>query len=205
MLQRLGAGAVVVVVALLLIGTALHLDILPITIATYDQDVPGKDKVKNECSYMCDEWKDRNGTRSLSRAVEYCTDRFRVDMNDDGRVNQIHGEANNKYCENGIHCFNVHTCRKDSVELTPEKCRQLMCDYFTEIQGDSSNLSEDENVHDRIAQYFEATNDERYGVGTCGLANVSSWYNTDKAPYDFYQGDTGQPGGNPRIVCKGSE
>ncbi|MDY6789549.1 MAG: hypothetical protein SVV03_06335 [Candidatus Nanohaloarchaea archaeon] len=153
------------------------------------------------CGNLCQNWKDAEGKAALSAAVNYCTRTFTFDENGDGNTRQVAGSGFNSYCENGIRCFNVNTCKTGFTTLNYEKCRQLMCSYYTSVNGDPYSLEKEKNVHDHIARLFSPENEET-GVGTCNLADlkdsagyrIATWYNQRGKAFDFYQQDGGSSG-----------
>ncbi len=163
------------------------------------QQTVKKQDIKKTCGSLCTDWKKSDGRAALSAAIDYCQRTFQFDKNGDGNLRQTAGSGFNSYCENGVHCFNIHTCDSGFTRLNYEKCRELMCSFYINVNGDPYSLEKEGNVHDHIASLFSPENEET-GVGSCGLENledsagykISTWYNQKDAKYDFYQGDQNQ-------------
>lgn len=172
------------------------------------QQTVERQKIEQTCSSLCQDWQESSGRASLSAAIEYCQRTFVFDSDDDGTTREIAGSGFNSYCENGVHCFNVQTCEAGFETLDYQKCRQLMCEYYTSVNGDPYDPRRERNVHDHIARLFSPQN-EQTGVGTCNLADqqdsagytISNWYNQKDASFDLYQGDEAQ-GANATLVCE---
>ncbi len=114
----------------------------------------------------------------------------------------------------------MHSCEASFQTLDAAKCREIMCEYYTQVNKDpyygestacQNNRGADRsctNVHNHIGRLFSPENDDA-GVGSCGLSDVtdsagyriSNWYNDANASYDFYQQDEDQ-GDSWWIVCE---
>jgi len=148
------------------------------------QDSVELEKIRQQCSQACDSWK----SQGLTGAVEYCTMKFVYDENGDGNTRQVVRNGYNSYCEDGVHCFNVHTCSPSFETLDAEKCRELLCQAFQQNQGEDPS-----GASTRIQDYFDPAN-EQTGVGSCDLANLQdptgsqlyTWYNAPSGERDFY-------------------
>lgn len=168
------------------------------------QDTQDMQKVEEQCNRLCSNWKESEGTKSLSAAREYCLKTFKIDVNGDNSIGARIGNSFNSYCESGVHCFNVQSCETGRQNLNYEKCRKLLCEYYTKINGDPYSLGEPNNVHDHIAKLMGETSDGReyVGKGSCDLNMgdfedsaeypIANWYDQERAKYDFYQEDSGQ-------------
>ena len=162
------------------------------------QDTVELEQVKQDCSSKCDEWKSAKDVNSLSAAVDYCTSTYEHDFDGDGSTSGVAGSGFNSYCEDGVQCFNVQTCESGFQTLDQETCRQLMCEYYTDINNDPYNITKQGNVHDHISDLV------RDNVGSCGLSDledeagyqIANWFNQRDNEPDFYSGVQGN------IVCE---
>jgi hypothetical protein len=154
------------------------------------QDTVAKEKITNECTKMCDNWKQLSGTKSRSAAKKYCTKNFVYDANDDGNTRQVVEQGYDSYCEDGVHCFNIHSCQSSRQELDYEKCAELLCDYF------ENDLEADPVA--RIEAHFvpgASDSNDNTNIGSCDLAGlegpggaITTWYT------EYFQGPACPPG-----------
>jgi hypothetical protein len=197
----------------MIIGLVMLLVVASVTISMFlnvfqepelgDETVE-KQKIQKECSSHCNDFKESNGRNQLSAALQYCKAKFERDVTGDGTSSGIAGSGYNSYCEDGIKCFNVHTCEIGLGEtLDAQKCRSLMCEYYTEVSNNPYNPSQNRNVHDRIQKIMSPENEET-GIGTCGLEDatdsagyeISTWYDPANQNYTFAGGSGPDPSGN---------
>ncbi len=142
------------------------------------------ENIRNTCRQECQDWQTTTGVGSQQAALEYCTRRFVSDLNNNGYVKgEIVGSGYNAYCEDGIHCFNVHSCDKDGRILDIETCTEIMCRYYTSPEGEAMGEARANTTIKRL--YEEETAEGNRGIGTCDLQNVegaagetvNTWYN----------------------------
>ncbi len=95
------------------------------------------------CDSLCEEYIDADF--DPREALEYCEKYFEIDLNRNG---EITGEAAkiNAFgvCENRVYCLNIRGCNWGSSKnsrLSPEKCRDIMCDVYTERYRDADMAS----------------------------------------------------------------
>ena len=95
----------------------------------------------NYCHDLCDRYVDTNF--DPREGLAYCEKYFEIDLNKNGK---IHGEAGKLFysfepsvCEDRVYCSMIRSCQwgtKKSACLTPEKCKKLMCEFYTNQTGD---------------------------------------------------------------------
>ena len=143
----------------------------------------GHQEVSRQCTAKCADYKDATGIEAQAEAIEYCTSNFVLGENGDGTISGTAGVGYNRYCEDGVKCFNVHTCEYNSTKsntsttLNPETCAEIMFNYYTSPQI-GQNASE---ANKSINNLYNPENDPKgrdRTIGTCGLdeANEPTWW-----------------------------
>ena len=157
------------------------------------QDTVELQEIQQECQSKCQDWQNSEDESSLSAALDYCQSTFEHDFNGDGTTSDVAGNGFNSYCEDGVHCFNVHTCDAGYDTLDYQLCRQLQCEYYTKINNDAFDPQAQQNVHEHIGTIYQQN------VGSCDLANlqdqagysIATWYNQQGNEHDYYSGTQG--------------
>lgn len=200
-------GFVILIVVAAVVVT-LVINVLP---SSAEEEVAGQitdiQTIKGQCRTKCQNWKTSSGLASTSSAIEYCIQRFNYDENSDGSLSQVAGSGFNSYCEDGVHCFNLHTCRNDYEELDAAKCRELMCQYYQNPKVAGSDASK-EKAGEWVYKFFEPGRaDKNVGAGTCEIGSVkdatgttvNTWWN------EYFEPDS--VGGNKDYssICEGVE
>ncbi len=92
---------------------------------------------RQDCDSLCARYIDANS--DPREALAYCEKYFEIDLNRNGK---IPGEAARitgfGVCEDRVYCLNIHPCIWESSKnnyLTTKKCRDIMCDYYTNQTG----------------------------------------------------------------------
>lgn len=106
---------------------------------------------RQHCDALCTRYVDTNFAGA--EALAYCEKSFEIDLNKNGK---IPGEAwkleGYGLCEDRVYCFNIKECNWGSSErsrLSPEKCKDIMCDVYTERYGDN-NVTAAEYIETKI-------------------------------------------------------
>jgi len=138
----------------MIVGLIILLVVAAVVINIFLQKVrePPEVVVKNElelesyrqkCQLSCQQYVDAG--KAGSAALEYCSKYFEIDINHNG----VFGEAQELngfgLCEDRVYCFNMYECELKSVgesRLTPQKCRDIMCEEYTEKQGSNNTAAE---------------------------------------------------------------
>lgn len=180
---------------ILLVAAAIIIAMLIDQLPGGGSDVLNQDKITDEqsiktsCQQVCDRWKRSSGTSSASAAVEYCTERFSYDADGDSTVSgQFAGAGHNSYCQDGVHCFNLHECRSTQTYQTLDAatCVEIMCDYYQNPEiVDTSAVDPNQRVEDFFAQ--DVAEDNR-GAGTCNIGSatdatgspINTWWSNDQ-------------------------
>ncbi len=99
---------------------------------------------RQHCDALCTRYVDNNFAGP--EALAYCEKYFEIDLNRNGK---IPGEAGMLegygLCEDRVYCFNIKECNWGSgsrSRLSPEKCRDVMCDVYTERYGSNATAAE---------------------------------------------------------------
>jgi hypothetical protein len=133
-----------------------------------------QDRIENQCTSLCTEYKQARGTSKQTAAIEYCTSTFQLDSDGDGTLSEVSGRLYNSYCEDGVKCFNEHTCEIGREILDAPKCKEIMMDYYTSSKiGDTQ-----EEARQRVSEWYVPNGEGDRTIGTCGLENVDyrTWY-----------------------------
>ncbi|MDY6777268.1 MAG: hypothetical protein SVU32_01260, partial [Candidatus Nanohaloarchaea archaeon] len=105
---------------------------------------------------------------------------------DDGSTSQVAGNGFNSYCEDGVHCFNIHECSDDFVKLDAETCKNLMCKYYQSSRV-ISNPSKSKAGRRIYLLYQPGVAEGNRGAGTCGMnyitdatgLSIKTWWSTN--------------------------
>ncbi len=125
--------------------------------------VSPQERMNVSCQMLCDDYRNFTGVRKQAAAVDYCSRAF--DLGGDPRTLE---QAGKRFCSDGAHCFNVGTCSADGRTLDAATCKQVMYDYYTEVNGEAPA-----EAAQHVVDIFKPSNGET-GVGTCDLQ--ASWY-----------------------------
>lgn len=95
------------------------------------------------CDTMCERYVE--GNFSEVKARYYCEKYFEIDLNENEMTNEsvILGEYG--ICEDRVYCFNLGFCSGglgNNRSLTPETCRDIMCETYSGRYGDADIASE---------------------------------------------------------------
>ena len=130
------------------------------------------------CGLLCQKYIDANFT--AEEACPYCEKYFEIDLNENGKT---YGEATKvgEYgvCEDRVYCFNIKECMgvsgPDSC-LTPEKCKDIMCEVYTERHGD--NVTAAKYIQSRIDFGSCDPEDEEisYEDSTGATKSLAGWW-----------------------------
>lgn len=141
------------------------------------QESVDRSEIEQQCSQKCEQWKDG----SQANVVDYCTSTFAWDNNGDGSTQDMVRQGYNSYCEDGVHCFNIHSCQRGArTELDPEGCMEQMCQYFLSDRG---GMDDPGAATSRIQDLY-SRDAEDGGYGSCDLPNamddagyeINTWY-----------------------------
>ncbi|MEA3343269.1 MAG: hypothetical protein U9Q92_03815 [archaeon] len=94
------------------------------------------------CDSLCEKYIDSNFDPREAR--EYCEKYFEIDLNRNGKTTGEAAKINAfGVCEDRVYCLNIIGCRGSSKNsrLTPQKCRDIMCDAYTERYKDADMAS----------------------------------------------------------------
>ena len=92
------------------------------------------DMCRQDCDALCSRYVDSNF--DPREALAYCEKYFEIDLNRNGKIRGEVGSINAYgVSEDRVYCFNIKWCDRGSSKnnsLTPKKCRDIMCDVYTE-------------------------------------------------------------------------
>ena len=166
----------------MIIGLVILLVVAGVVISTFlsqFQDNPGsqyegtleKEEITRTCQQHCAEYKNSQGIKAQTNAIEYCTDTFTYDANGDGTISGTAGRLYNSYCEDGVKCFNMHTCEVGRTTLNAERCAEIMYEYYT------SDEIQDNNPNSSIKEFYQPSGEGDKTIGTCGgVTEEPTWY-----------------------------
>ncbi len=101
------------------------------------------DKYIIHCDALCKRFTDSK--RNPSEALAYCEKYFEIDLDKNGKTVSDASILNNHgVCEDRVYCFNIKECTWGSSSrsrLTPEKCKDIMCDIYTEKYSDNTTAA----------------------------------------------------------------
>jgi len=160
----------------MIIGLVILLVVAGVVISTFlsqFQDNPGsqyegtleQEEINRQCQQSCSAYKNSQGIKAQTNAIEYCTKTFTYDANEDGTIGGTAGRLYNRYCEDGVKCFNVHNCEVGRTQLDAERCGEIMYNYYT-----SSEIRQTPTqANQSIAEWYRPNGDGDKTIGTCGL------------------------------------
>jgi len=171
----------------MIIGLVILLVVAGVVISTFlnqFQDNPGsqydntlqKEEISRTCQSKCSEYKSAQGVRGQTAAIDYCTSTFNYDADGDGTLSETAGRLYNSYCEDGVKCFNVHTCEIGRETLDADRCKEIMQNYYTSSEV---GLSASE-ANSRIEDWYQPSGEGDKTIGTCGLDKMeeTTWYSS---------------------------
>ncbi len=162
----------VVVVAALVLGMLMRIPSGGDAVDEQTGTLVDENKIMQECEAVCDRWKNDGSIDSYVAAVNYCTRRFNYDADGDSTIiNQTGSSGYNTYCQDGVHCFNIHECEEDYRILDADTCQEIMCEYYQhpDVIADPTP----EKASQRVYDAFEpGVAEDNKGAGTCDLANA---------------------------------
>ena len=89
------------------------------------------------CDTLCERSIDRGFVPA--EALHYCGKYYEIDLNENGKIRTEAGKVSAYgVCEERVYCFNIIKCSwgaDASQRLTAEKCKEVMCDYYTNQTG----------------------------------------------------------------------
>lgn len=145
------------------------------------QSAISRNQIEQKCESSCQEWRTASGARADSAALSYCTQTHTFDSNGNNKKDDLITNGYNSYCEDGVHCFNLHTCDSSGTggrTLDAETCREILCNYFS----DSSNIQEDDTGAedtDTIVRNSMQTGSCDLGDIQVGGTTVQTWYTSN--------------------------
>ena len=138
------------------------------------QELAKRGQIETECRNSCLDINTAATEREkLEETVDYCTAKFRSDLDQNKRLT-IEGAGYNTYCEDGIRCFHMHECDIDGEKLDARRCVEKLCQYYTEREGMDTLTATDQI--DRL--YGDEVQEGIYGIGSCDLegTDTNNWY-----------------------------
>ncbi|MFH1431981.1 MAG: hypothetical protein ABIG84_02075 [archaeon] len=116
---------------------------------------------RQHCDSLCSRYVDTNF--AAAEGLAYCEKYFEIDLNKNGKIPGEAGKLNAfGVCEERVYCMNIKECNWGSSKnsrLTPQKCRDIMCDIYTERQGGVTTVGANASA----AVYIE----NKIEFGTC--------------------------------------
>lgn len=141
------------------------------------QEAVSQNKIEQSCESSCQDWKSSSGDKADSAAIKYCTETYVYDANGNNKKDDLIEEGSNSYCEDAVHCFNLHECESSGTGgrmLDAETCNEILCDYF----DNDDNLQKEDTGKDT----WEIVSDTME-QGSCDLTDVevggtpiNTWY-----------------------------
>ncbi len=183
----------------MIIGLVILLVVAGVVISTFlnqFQNNPGsqyedtlqKEEISRTCQSKCSAYKTAQGVKAQTAAIDYCTSTFNYDADGDGTLSETAGRLYNSYCEDGVKCFNVHTCEIGRSTLDAERCKQVMENYYT---SDRIGLSSSQ-AESRIAEWYQPNGEGDKTIGSCNLedAEQTTWYSSNFGSLETISDDT---------------
>ena len=140
-----------------------------------------KDRIDETCEAHCSgigetlnsEKVSETKPETLPRIIEYCSQTFSWNKNNNGLRNDVVYNGYNSYCEDGVRCFNVMNCRVNQMDIDANTCRKAFERYYREVNKDnSSELRKHVRGLFRERGNTSATTFEEVHVGSCDLHNL---------------------------------
>ena len=95
------------------------------------------------CDALCARYV--NSNFAAVEAIAYCEKYFEIDLNRNGKIPGEAGKISGYGgCEDRVYCFNIKECNWGSSErsrLTPERCRDIMCEVYSEKYENAETAS----------------------------------------------------------------
>ncbi len=130
------------------------------------------------CGSLCQRYIDANFTEEEARA--YCERYFEIDLNENGKTyGEVGKVCGSGVCEDRVYCFNIKECRGGHTlrsRLTPEKCKDIMCEVYTERHGD--NVTAAKYIQSRIdfGSCDEYDEEISYEDSTGATKSLAGWW-----------------------------
>jgi hypothetical protein len=136
---------------------------------------------EDSCETKCLSYK-ANSTKKDSM-LEYCTSTFQHDVDQDGKISEVAGSGYNSYCEDGVKCFNIHTCEADNKTFNAANCAQFIEENYPKK---SKKI---------ISRAYGISEHSGHGSGTCNLRELtdskgiraSTWHESLREKYSLNQ------------------
>jgi hypothetical protein len=104
--------------------------------------------MKDVCSRACERARTATSSKErLAAMAAWCFTKITegrkegIDINNDGIYTGFYVVGGYPYCEDGTYCFHFFSCDLGGVELDIKECRRILCEYYTELEGDANNAS----------------------------------------------------------------
>ncbi len=104
--------------------------------------------MKDVCSRACERARTATSSKErLAAMAAWCftkiTERGKegIDINNDGIYTGFYVVGGYPYCEDGTYCFHFFSCDLGGVELDRRECRRILCEYYTELEGNADKAS----------------------------------------------------------------
>ena len=191
---------IMIVLIILLIGTAVVIKIffledIPNSVSLIVETEIGPDYFIRICQVLCDRYV--NSDFAGPEALGYCEKSFEIDLNKNGKIPGEAGKLNGfGVCEDKVYCFNILECNwgpSEKSRLTPTKCKDIMCDVYTERQGD--NVTAAEYIESKIVFGSCSAYDPEISFdSTTGTKSLANWHISTYLPV---------PDGGDGVHCRG--
>ena len=152
------------------------------------QTAISRNEILQSCESSCQQWRTSRGQIAESAAVKYCTETYTYDANGNNKKTDLIEQGYNSYCEDGVHCFNLHTCESSGTGgrvLDAEECKSILTDYF---EGQDTNADEGST---------EVSVRKAVGKGSCDLdgltiggVSASTWWSENFATTEDTEGES---------------
>ena len=104
--------------------------------------------MKDICSRACEIAKTATSPKErLNAMVAWCFKKITegnkegIDINNDGIYTGFYVVGGYPYCEDGTYCFHFFSCDLGGVELDIKECRRILCEYYTDLEGNADRAS----------------------------------------------------------------
>jgi len=128
------------------------------TVKDYQSDLDYR-KFKTNCEGYCKEG-------SEGALVAYCSEKLKSkDLNKNGIVDLLQTASGVwKMCEDGIYCFLIAPCERESGDIGAKECRQILCKAWVDALDSPSKAT------CKINELIPS-------VGTCKITDIyENWY-----------------------------